>query len=113
MRGAWGWTLFGLIWGLAAGGIVFKAFFTGKCGVLSTMSYMVMGWLILIALKPMLQALPPGMFLWMIGGGLCYTLGIIFFELNKIPYNHTIWHLFVLGGSISHFFGIFFYLTHK
>ncbi len=113
MRGFWGWTLFGLIWGMAIGGIVFKAFLTGKFRVLSIVSYMVMGWLALFALKPMLLALPPGMFLWLIIGGLCYSLGIIFFGLKKLPYNHAIWHLFVLGGSITHFFGMLFYLTHK
>ena len=113
MRGPWGWTLFGLIWGMAAGGIVFKAFLTGKFRAISIISYIAMGWLIVIALKPMLKTVPPGMLLWLVIGGLCYTFGIIFYGLKKLPFNHAIWHLFVLGGSITHFFGMLFYLTHK
>ena len=113
MRGPWGWTLFGLIWALAIGGIFFKAFHFGKFRALSVISYVMMGWLIVIALKPMLQAIPAGMFLWIIIGGACYTFGIIFYAVKKIPFNHAIWHLFVLGGSISHFFGMLFYLSRE
>ena len=113
MRGPWGWTLFGLIWTLAIGGIFFKAFLFGKFRAFSVISYIMMGWLIVIALKPMLQAIPAGMFFWIILGGACYTFGIIFYAVKKIPFNHAIWHLFVLGGSISHFFGVFFYLSRE
>jgi hemolysin III len=70
-----------------------------------------MGWLALFAIKPMLAALPPGLFKWFLIGGLFYTSGIIFYVCNKIAYNHVIWHVFVLGDSITHFFGILFYLA--
>jgi len=111
MRGPWGWTLFGLIWGLAAFGISFKLLFFGKYEKLSVLLYIIMGWLIVIAIKPMLVMLPDGMLLWIVLGGLSYTLGIIFYGLKRMPYHHTVWHLFVLGGSICHFFGMLFYTT--
>ena len=111
MRGAWGWTLFGLIWTMAAAGLVFKAFNMGKYQFISVVIYIIMGWLAIIAIKPMLAALPAGMFAWFLGGGLFYTFGVVFYAWEKLPYNHAIWHLFVLGGSITHFFGILFYLA--
>ncbi len=111
MRGSWGWTLFTLIWAMAVGGLIFETINIGKYKIISVAIYMVMGWLAIVAIKPMLEALPPGMFQWFLIGGLFYTAGIIFYACKKIPYNHAIWHLFVLGGSISHFFGILFYLA--
>ncbi len=111
MRGAWGWTLFVLIWTMAAAGMVFKAFNMEKYQIMSVVIYIIMGWLAIIAIKPMLAALPAGMFTWVLAGGLFYTFGIIFYAWEKIPYNHAIWHLFVLGGSITHFFGILIYLA--
>jgi hemolysin III len=111
IRGAWGWTLFGMIWGLAILGIVLKICFMGRFSVLSSIFYLLMGWMVVIAIKPMIMMLPFGFIVWIVIGGLSYTIGIIFFAVDKIPYNHVIWHLFVLGGSISHFFGMFFYLT--
>ncbi|MEE4311714.1 MAG: hemolysin III family protein [candidate division KSB1 bacterium] len=113
MRGPWGWTIFGLIWALAIGGIIGKIFLIGKFKKLSVLLYLAMGWLIIIAIKPMLQMVPEGLIVWLVIGGLCYTLGIIFYALKKVPYFHFIWHLFVLGGSISHFFGILLHLTSK
>lgn len=111
LRGSWGWTLFGLVWGIALIGISMKAFFFKKTQVISVILYIVMGLLILAAIKPLLMSIPINMLLWIIAGGLFYLLGIFFFFTPKIPYHHTIWHLFVLGGSISHFLGILFYLT--
>lgn len=111
MRGPWGWTLFGVIWGLALAGMVLKFFFTGRFNLLSTLFYVGMGWLIVIAIKPMIIMLPGGLVVWMVIGGMSYTLGVVFYLWHKIPYHHAIWHLFVLGGSISHFIGILLYLT--
>ena len=112
LRGTgWGWTIFGLIWGLAILGILFKLMFYGKLEKLSVVFYILMGWLAVVAIKPMLANLPPGLLIWIAVGGLSYTLGIIFYAWTKLPYSHSIWHLFVLGGSISHFFGILLYLV--
>ncbi len=111
LRGPWGWTLFGLIWGLAIIGIVLKIAFFDRFNVLSVVLYILMGWLVVIALKPLLSAAPTGLLVWMGIGGLSYTLGVIFYAWERLPFNHAIWHLFVLGGSISHFFGMLFHLT--
>ena len=112
LRGTgWGWTMFGLIWGMAILGILFKLMFYGKLEKLSVVFYILMGLLAVIAIKPMLANLPTGLLIWIAIGGLSYTLGIIFYSWTKLPYSHSIWHLFVLGGSISHFFGILLYLV--
>lgn len=108
MRGGWGWTIFGLIWGLAVCGVVLKSLAFKKFRALSMVLYVAMGWLIIIALKPLLSALPSMGFVWLLLGGLFYTGGLIFFALNR-RYAHAVWHLFVLGGSICHFFCILFY----
>jgi len=113
MRGPWGWTLFGLIWAMAVGGIIAKIFLIGKYKTVSVFLYVAMGWLIIIAFKPMLQMVPKGLIIWLFIGGACYTLGLIFYACKRVPYFHFIWHLFVLGGSISHFFGMLLYLTSK
>ena len=111
MRGTWGWTLFGLAWAMAIGGIIITIFLLDKLKALLVLSYVVMGLLAIIAIKPMIQMVPRGMIAWLFIGGACYILGIIFYLWKKLPYHHTIWHLFVLAGSISHFLGILFYLT--
>jgi len=112
LRGTgWGWTMFGLIWGMALIGIVFKTFFDGRFEKLSIIFYVLMGWLAIIAIKPMIINLPSGLLFWIALGGISYTVGIIFLAVTKFPYSHTVWHLFVLGGSIFHFFGILLYLT--
>ena len=113
MRGPWGWTIFGLIWAMAIGGIIIKVFMMGKYKIFAVFFYVAMGWLIIIAIKPMLQMVPRGLIIWLVIGGLCYTFGLIFYTCKKIPYFHFIWHLFVLAGSISHFFGMLLYLTEK
>lgn len=111
MRGAWGWTLFGIVWGIALGGITLTILLLDKLKALLVISYVAMGLLIVIAFKPMMQMVPKGMIIWLFTGGACYILGIVFYLWKRLPYHHPIWHIFVLGGSISHFLGILFYLT--
>lgn len=113
MRGPWGWTIFGLVWAMAIGGIIAKIFLIGKYKIISVFLYVAMGWLILIAFKPMLQMVPKGLIIWLFIGGVCYTFGLIFYAWKKVPYFHLIWHLFVLGGSISHFWGMLLHLALK
>ncbi len=110
IQGAWGWTLFGIIWSLAVIGFIFKFSKYQKNEKISLILYAAMGWLILIAIKPMSERLSTELIWYIALGGIFYTIGILFYAINKIPYNHFIWHLFVLGGSIMHFLGIFFYL---
>jgi len=103
LRGPWGWTLFGIVWGMALAGILIKLLFSGKKDHwISTALYLAMGWLVVIALEPLVKNMPgPGMAL-LVAGGLSYSLGIVFFVWRKLPFNHAIWHLFVLGGSACH-----------
>jgi hemolysin III len=101
LQGAWGWSLFGTIWGLAAAGVVFKLFFTGRFAKLSTAIYVAMGWLVLIAIVPLVRALSPLTLAWLVAGGVTYTLGTLFYHSRR-PYAHGIWHLFVLAGSVCH-----------
>jgi hemolysin III len=103
LRGGWGWSLFGVIWGLAVAGTIFKLFFTGRFPRLSTTIYVAMGWLAVVAAGPMLHRLPPSTLAWMVAGGLTYTAGTVFYHNRRIPYAHAIWHLFVIGGSACHF----------
>lgn len=110
LSGPWGWTLFGIIWGLAALGIVLKAFSRLSHPVWSTGLYLLMGWLVLVALHPLSSAVPTAGMLWLAAGGLSYSLGVVFFVLDaKIYFSHFVWHLFVLGGTLCHFVAIFGY----
>jgi hemolysin III len=111
MRGAWGWTIFGIVWGIALGGITLTILLLDKLKALLVLSYVVMGLLVVIAIKPMINMVPRGMIIWLFIGGAFYLLGVIFYLWKRLPYHHPIWHLFVLGGSISHFLGVLFYLT--
>jgi hemolysin III len=106
LRGGWGWSLFGVIWGLALTGIGFKLFFTGRFPKISTIIYVIMGWLALIAIKPLIDTLPNGGLFFLFAGGVSYTLGVVFYVWHKMPYHHAVWHLFVLGGTVLHFFAI-------
>ena len=105
-----GWLLFGLVWGIAAIGLILKLFFTGRFELFSTLLYLVMGWLIVLDFSALTQQMPTNGLLWLSLGGLFYTVGIVFYAIKKIPFNHVIWHLFVLAGAICHFFMIFFYV---
>ncbi len=107
LRGPWGWSLFSVVWGIALLGVVLKVRWTGRFRLLSTLMYVAMGWLVVIAVRPMLAVVPaPGLWL-LLAGGLCYTGGAVFYLAKRLPYHHAVWHLFVLGGSICHFFAIF------
>jgi len=111
LRGVWGITLMIIIWTLAIGGIVMKSIFIGRFRVLSLALYIAMGWMIVLAGQQLWHKAPHEALYTLVGGGLFYTLGTIFYGWKKLPYNHAIWHLFVLGGSISHYFAILLYLT--
>ncbi len=112
LRGAWGWSLFGVIWGLAALGIVQEAWLGKGARILSLVIYFLMGWLSVIAVKPLLAALTPAGFAWLAAGGLFYTVGIIFYALDeKLRHGHGIWHMFVLAGSVSHYLAILLYVA--
>ena len=106
LRGAWAWTLLGVVWGVAIGGVVYKLFLLGRFPRFSTGSYLALGWLAVVALPLMLGALSIATVAWLLGGGLAYTVGTFFFHNNRIPYAHGIWHGFVLLGSGCHFVAV-------
>jgi hemolysin III len=110
LHGPWGWSLFGVIWGLALLGIVFKSLLICRFKKLSVLMYILMGWLCLIVIKPMLVAVPTGGMLVLAGGGLLYTAGVVFYAWRSLKFNHAIWHLFVLAGSVCHYFTILFFV---
>ena len=112
LRGGWGWSLFGTVWGLAIAGMLLEFLPRRGPRVLPVVIYLLMGWLALMALKPLLQALPLAGFAWLLAGGLCYTLGLIFYGLDKrLKHAHGVWHLFVLAGSVCHYVAIYFYVA--
>lgn len=107
LRGSWGWTLFGLVWGLALFGILMKLRFGTRYQGLSTALYLAMGWLVVIAAKPLIASVELAGLLWLVAGGLAYTLGVIFFALDgRVRYAHFVWHLFVMAGTASHFMAV-------
>ena len=106
LRGGWGWSLFAVVWGLAMAGILFKVWFVEHAPVLSTAVYLLMGWLSLVALKPMLIKVPASGLLWLLAGGVLYTAGVVFYAWKRVPFNHAIWHGFVLAGSTCHYFAV-------
>jgi hemolysin III len=110
IRGVLGWSMFALVWSLTVIGVVFKVFFIHRFNIISTIAYILMGWIIIIAIKPLFQTLPGGGLVLLICGGLAYTLGTVFYAWKKLPFNHAIWHLFVLTGSVCHFFAVMFYV---
>jgi hemolysin III len=107
LRGPWGWTIFGVVWAMALVGIAFKTVFIGRYEIVATAAYVLMGWVCVVAFRQMLVYVPSGGLTFLIIGGVVYTIGVIFYAWQKLPYNHAIWHLFVLGGSICHFFAVF------
>jgi len=113
LRGPWGWSLFGTVWGLAAAGIVLEVCFPRRWPALSLALYMAMGWAMVVAVKPMLAALAPGGLVLLLLGGIAYTAGIGFYAWRRLPYSHAIWHLFVLTGTVLHFFAILYYVVPR
>ena len=109
LRGAWGWTLFGIVWGLAVLGVTLKCVGGIRYPRLSTVLYVGMGWLALIAIRPLWLHVPVAGWLWLIGGGLAYTAGIAFYAADRVRYGHFVWHMFVLTGTVCHFFAVLWY----
>ena len=110
LKGTIGWVIFGISWGLALTGIILKLFFTGKYDLISTIMYVFMGWVIVFAIKPLIHHLPLEGLLWLFAGGISYTIGAILYSINKIKFNHAIFHMLVLIGSFCHFVSVFFYV---
>ena len=110
LRGPWGWSLFGTVWGLGIVGAVMKIFTTHRLRYIGPILYIALGWIVVIALKPLFAALPAGGLFLLFVGGIAYTVGVIFYLWDRLPYNHAIWHLFVLAGSVCHFCSIFYYV---
>ena len=106
LRGTWGWTLFGVVWSLAVLGVVLTASLGVRFPRLSTFVYIGMGWLIVIAIKPLMTHIPPAGLAWLVAGGLAYTGGTVFYGWRRLPYQHTVWHLFVLTGSVCHYMAV-------
>ena len=110
LKGWVGWTIFGVSWGLAIVGITLKLFYTGKYDRISTITYVLMGWVIVFAIKPLVANFPLEGLLWILSGGLFYTIGALLYSLKNLKYNHAIFHIFVLLGSFCHFISVFFYV---
>jgi hemolysin III len=111
LNGAWGWSLFGVIWGLAVIGIILDCCSSDERRIIQLIIYLLMGWIALIAIKPLIASLSMAGFLWLLGGGLFYSVGIVFYILDIKKYHfHGIWHLFVLAGSVTHYFTILYYV---
>ena len=111
LRGPMGWTLFGLVWGLALAGVIFKVFMGHRYRIFSTIAYVLIGWVAVIAVKQMVEVMPLAGFLWIVAGGLAYTFGVVFYAYDKrVPYFHAAWHLMVMTGSLCHFVAILFYI---
>ena len=109
LRGAWGWTLFGLVWGLAVVGTVFKTLGGVRYTTFSTWVYLAMGWLVLIAIGPVWALVPRWGLFWLVAGGIAYTAGTVFFMAERIRYFHFVWHLFVVAGTACHFIAVLWY----
>lgn len=110
LRGAWGWSLLILIWALGLGGVIIKTTPLRHMRYLSTAFYVAMGWTVVLVIKPLLDSVAPGGIWLLLAGGLAYTGGVAFYAWHRMPYNHAIWHLFVIAGSACHFFAVLFYV---
>ncbi|MDD3276139.1 MAG: hemolysin III family protein [Kiritimatiellales bacterium] len=111
LRGGLGWSLFGVIWGLAILGIIFQAVFIDRFKIFSLLTYLAMGWMVVATIVPLLHTLPLAGVIWLAAGGLCYTFGVIFYAWKRLPFAHAVWHLFVLAGGLCHFFGILIFVA--
>lgn len=107
----WAWSIFGVVWAIALAGIFFQCFFINRHPIISTASYLAMGWIVLIALYPMVKAMGVVQVLWIAAGGIIYSVGVVFYAMKNVPYMHAIWHLFVLGGTLIHYGVMLFYLV--
>ena len=110
LEGKTGWLIFSFTWLFALTGIILKLFFTGRFDKLSTIMYLLMGWQIVFVISPLINNLSEQGLFWLFAGGLFYTIGAILYSIKRIPYNHAIFHFFVLAGSLSHFTSIYFYI---
>jgi hemolysin III len=110
LNGSIGWTIFGISWGLAFIGIILKLFFTGKYGLISTLMYVFMGWIIIFAIKPLIDNYPSDGLLWLVLGGMAYTMGAVLYSIKKVKFNHAIFHILVLIGSGCHFVAVYLYV---
>jgi len=106
-----GWTIFYVVWGLAITGVIFKSFTTHRLAFLAPVFYVALGWMIVIDLEGLLTMMPLRGVLWLLAGGVCYTGGIVFYAIDRIPYNHAIWHIFVIAGSLCHYLAILWYVV--
>lgn len=106
MKGPWGWSIFGVAWALALAGTLFKLFFTGRFPIISTTIYVAMGWIVVVAVVPLIRSLSKEILFWLLSGGLFYTGGVVFYAWRRLPFGHAVWHLFVLGGTACHFVAV-------
>lgn len=113
LHGTTGWIIFGLAWGLAIVGIILKLFFTGRFKLLSTLMYVGMGWIIVFAINKLIDNLPIMGSYWAFGGGIFYTIGAVLYMIKKLPFNHAIFHIFVLFGSFCHFITVYYYVLEN
>ncbi len=111
LRGTLGWTILAVEWSLAVAGVIFKSFAVGRFEIASALVYLAQGWFVVVAVVPLIHALGWQGLLWLGAGGAAYTLGMIFFALDRLRYFHALWHLFVLAGSVAHYFAIYFYIV--
>ena len=111
MRGPWGWTIFGIVWGSAIIGTVLKIIYGNRFRKVSTILYLCMGWVIVVAAKPLIKTTEPAGLVLLLVGGLLFSFGVIFYKWKSLPFNHGIWHLFVLAGTIFQFFAILFFVV--
>ena len=110
LKGTLGWSLFGVSWGMALIGIVVKLFFTGRFDRTSTAMYVFMGWIIVLAIKPLIANLPAAGLMWLFAGGIAYTAGALFYSFKRVPYGHAVFHIFVIAGSACHFVSVYFFV---
>ena len=110
LHGVTGWMVFGVVWGAAIAGVILKLFYTGRFEILSTIMYIVMGWMVIFVIKPLYLNLPVEGLIWLFGRGVTYTTGAVLFSIPRIKFNHAIFHIFVLIGSFCHFMAIYFYV---
>jgi hemolysin III len=113
LRGGWGWALFGVVWGLAIFGVVMETVARPRVRTASVVLYLGLGWLVAIAVKPLLDSVPVGGIVLLLLGGLAYTGGVVFFGWKRLPYHHAVWHVFVMAGSAFHYFAVLFYVIPR